>query len=160
MQSTYLSRRLFGCTRISLISAAVLVGTMLLPVKGAAQQTGNSQQPGSTPESPGMAEHAGMPTSLRELIQEAEQKNPQIAASLHAWQATRNVPKQASALPETQSPLVPADLAAIRREAYHGCLTRSQSRTQTPPTTSRRANVAIIVAVLTSLSFSRSSGSR
>jgi outer membrane protein TolC len=49
-----------------------------------------------------MAEHAGMPTSLRELIQEAEQKNPQIAALFHAWQASRNVPKQVSALPETQ----------------------------------------------------------
>jgi len=102
MQSTYLSRSLFGCTRISLISAAVLVGTMLLPVKGAAQQTGNSELPGSTPESPGMVEYAGMPTSLRELIQEAEQKNPQIGASFHASQASRNVPKQVSALPETQ----------------------------------------------------------
>jgi outer membrane protein TolC len=49
-----------------------------------------------------MAGHAGMPASLRELIQEAEQKNPQIAASFHAWQASRNVPKQVSALPETQ----------------------------------------------------------
>jgi cobalt-zinc-cadmium efflux system outer membrane protein len=102
MQSTYLSRSLFGGTRISLISAAVLVGTMLLPVTGTAQPTGYSQQPGSTPESPGMAEHAGMPTSLHELIQEAEQKNPQIAASFHAWQASRSVPKQVSALPETQ----------------------------------------------------------
>src|SRR5438105_1240134 len=102
MQSTYLSRSLFGCTRISLISVAVLVGTMVLPAKGTAQQTGNSQQSASTPESPGMAEHAGMPMSLRELIQEAEQKNPQIAASFHAWQASRNVPKQTSALPETQ----------------------------------------------------------
>ncbi len=102
MQSTYLSRSLFGCTRISLISAAVLLGTMLLPVTGTAQQTGHSQRPGSTPESPGMAEHAGMATSLRELEQEAEQKNPQIAASFHGWQAARNVPKQASALPETQ----------------------------------------------------------
>src|SRR5206468_12114401 len=35
-------------------------------------------------------------------IQEAEEKNPQIAASFHTWQASRNVPKQASALPETQ----------------------------------------------------------
>jgi outer membrane protein TolC len=75
---------------------------MMLPVKGTAQQTGNSQQPGSIPESPGMAEHAGMSTSLRELVHEAEQKNPQIAASFHAWQAARNVPKQVSALPETQ----------------------------------------------------------
>jgi len=49
-----------------------------------------------------MAEHSGTPTSLHELVQEAEQKNPQIAASFHAWQASRNVPKQVSALPETQ----------------------------------------------------------
>jgi outer membrane protein TolC len=75
---------------------------MLLPVRGTAQQAGNSQQPGSTPESPGMVEHEGMPTSLHELVQEAEQKNPQIAASFHAWQASRNVPKQVAALPETQ----------------------------------------------------------
>src|ERR1700680_1269414 len=102
MQSIYLSRSLFGCTRISLISAAVFAGTMLLPVTGTAQQTGNSQRPDLAPESPGMAGHAGMPASLRELIQEAEQKNPQIAASFHAWQASRNVPKEASALPETE----------------------------------------------------------
>ena len=103
MQSTYLSRSLFGCTPILLISAAAFVGTMLLPITGIAQQTGNSQQPGSTPESPGMVEHAGIAaTSLRELVREAEQKNPQIAASFHAWQAARNVPKQVSALPETQ----------------------------------------------------------
>jgi cobalt-zinc-cadmium efflux system outer membrane protein len=102
MQFTYLSRSLFGCTRISLISMAVLVGTMVLPDKGTAQQTGISQQSASIPESPGMAGHAAMPTSLRQLVQEAEEKNPQIAASFHAWQASRNVPKQVSALPETQ----------------------------------------------------------
>src|SRR5882762_5452895 len=102
MQSTFLSRGFFGCALISLISAAVLLGTILLPVKGTAQQTGNSQQPGLTPESPVMDEHAETSTSLHELMQEAEQKNPQIAASFHAWQASRNVPKQASALPETQ----------------------------------------------------------
>lgn len=62
--------------------------------------------------------------------------------------------------PFTHSPLAGANLVAVRREAHHGCLTRSQSRTQTPPTISRRANVAIIEAVLTSLFFSRWSGSR
>lgn len=102
MQSTYLSRSLFGCTRISLISAAVLVGTMLVPVKGTAQQTRNSSQPAPTSESPGMDEQAGKATSLRELIQEAERENPKIAASFHGWQAARNVSKQVSALPETQ----------------------------------------------------------
>jgi cobalt-zinc-cadmium efflux system outer membrane protein len=100
MQSTYSSRSLFGCARISLIGAALFV--VVLPLKGTAQQTGDSQQPGSPPDPPGMAEHAGTPSPLRELVEEAEQKNPQIAASFHAWQASRNVPKQVSALPETQ----------------------------------------------------------
>jgi cobalt-zinc-cadmium efflux system outer membrane protein len=101
MQPTYSSRSLFGCVRISLIGAALFVA--LLPLKGTAQQPGNCQQPGlSPPESPGMAKHAGTPSPLRELVEEAEQKNPQIAASFHAWQASRNVPKQVSALPETQ----------------------------------------------------------
>jgi cobalt-zinc-cadmium efflux system outer membrane protein len=97
MQSTYLSRSLFGRTRISLITATLFVGTLAL---AGAQEPASPQR--RTSESPGMAEHAGMATPLRELMQEAEQKNPQIAASFHAWQASRNVPKQASALPETQ----------------------------------------------------------
>ncbi len=100
MQSTYLSRSLFGCTRISFITSALFFGTLALAGNAGAQEP--TSPPRRTPESLGMAEHAGMPTSLRELIQEAEQKNPQIAASFHAWQASRNVPKQVSALPETQ----------------------------------------------------------
>jgi hypothetical protein len=48
MQSNYLARSLFGCTRISLISAALFVWTILFPVTGAVQQSGNSQEPGST----------------------------------------------------------------------------------------------------------------
>src|SRR5438034_4199260 len=102
MQFLDLSRSLFGRVRISLISAALLVLTLIVAVNGTAQHSANSQQADSAVESPGITEHAGTPTSLRELVQEAEQKNPQIAASFHAWQASRNVPKQASALPETQ----------------------------------------------------------
>ena len=37
--------------------------------------------------------------SLRELVQEAEQNNPTIGASVHAWQASTHVPPQARALP-------------------------------------------------------------
>src|SRR5438128_2431747 len=102
MQSIDLSRSFFGRIRISLISAALLIGTLLPAVNGTARQTGNSQPPSSTPESPGVGEHAGTPTSLHDLVQEAEQRNPRIAASYHGWQAARNVPKQVSALPETQ----------------------------------------------------------
>src|SRR6266566_1862741 len=90
MQSTGPSRGFLGCTRSSLIRATLILGTMALA---------RAQEP---PSSPTMAAHAGAPTSLRDLVQEAEQKNPQIAASFHAWQASRNVPKQVAALPETQ----------------------------------------------------------
>src|SRR5216684_3563503 len=100
MQSTYSSRSLFGCARISLITAALFVGTQALVGIASAEGPPSSQRP--VPESPAMAEHNAAPTSLRELTQEAEQKNPQIAASFHAWQASRHVPKQVSALPETQ----------------------------------------------------------
>src|SRR6202048_4142401 len=100
MQSTYLSRSLFGCARISLITVALFVGTLALTGNADAQETPSLQR--QVPESPAMAEHNAAPTSLRELTQEAEQKNPQIAASFHAWQASRNVPKQVSALPEIQ----------------------------------------------------------
>ena len=100
MQSIYLSRSLFGCSRISLITVALFVGSLALAGNAGAQEAPSSQRP--VPESPAMAEHNAGPTSLRELTQEAEQKNPQIAASFHAWQASRNVPKQVSALPEIQ----------------------------------------------------------
>jgi cobalt-zinc-cadmium efflux system outer membrane protein len=100
MRSMDLSRSLFGNARILFITVALFVGTIALAGNAGAQDPPSSQRP--TPESPGGAERAGMPTSLRELIQEAEQKNPQIAASFHEWQASRNVPKQVSALPETQ----------------------------------------------------------
>src|SRR5882724_2750016 len=100
MQSTYLSRSLFGCTRNSFIIAVLFVGTLAFAGNAGAQAPTSSQR--SVPESLAIAEHTAIPTSLRELVQEAEQKNPQIAASFHAWQAARNVPKQASALPEMQ----------------------------------------------------------
>ncbi len=100
MRSTHLSRSLFGCSRISFITAALFSGTLALAGNAGAQEPTDSQR--SVPESPAMAEHNAAPTSLRALTQEAEQKNPQVAASFHAWQASRNVPKQVSALPETQ----------------------------------------------------------
>src|SRR4029077_14064965 len=82
------------------VTAVLFFGTLSLAGNAGAQEPASPQRRPS--ESPGMADHAGIPTSLRELIEEAEQKNPQIAASFHAWQASRNVPKQVSALPETQ----------------------------------------------------------
>src|SRR6266536_689595 len=102
MQSIGLSRSSIRCTRISFFAVALLVGTSALPGNAGAQELPTPAKPAPTAESPALPEHAGPPTPLRELVQEAEHKNPQIAASFHAWQASRNVPKQVSALPETQ----------------------------------------------------------
>src|SRR5437868_7138268 len=102
MQSIGMSRRFFGCTRVLFITGALFVKMMALAGHAGAQEPPATPKPGTTAESPAMAEHGGVPVSLHELVREAEQKNPQIAASFHAWQASRNVPKQASALPETQ----------------------------------------------------------
>src|ERR1700687_3704222 len=98
MRSIALSRSLFGRDRISLIRAVLLAGAMLLAVNTIAQESGNS---GPQAPSAGM-EHKGTPTSLPELVREAEQKNPQIAAAYHGAKAARNVPRQVSAFPETQ----------------------------------------------------------
>ena len=93
MQSIGLSRGLLGCNRSAFTTVALFVGMM-----GPVGDAGAQEVLGAS----GMARHAAAPTALHELIQEAEQKNPQIAASIHAWQASRDVPKQVSALPETQ----------------------------------------------------------
>jgi len=103
MQSIALSRSLFGRARSFLIFASLVGGRMAL----AGNALGQEPPPpppiaAHGPEALPTAEHGRVTTSLHELIQEAEQKNPQITSSFHAWQASRDVPKQASALPETQ----------------------------------------------------------
>lgn len=99
MRSIALSRSLLGCARISSLRAVLLVGTTLVAANVRAQLTEPSQPPGSQ-SAP--REHQETPTSLRELVQEAEQKNPQIATAYHGAQAARYIPKQVSAFPETQ----------------------------------------------------------
>ena len=54
----------------------------------------------------------------------------------------------------------PGYFGVIPSESHHGYLTRHQSKAQTPPTISSRTSIAIMVALLASLSFSPSSGSR
>jgi hypothetical protein len=52
MQSTYLSRSLFGCTRISFIVAALFLGALALVGNAGAQEPPSPDR--RTPESPGM----------------------------------------------------------------------------------------------------------
>ena len=79
--------------------AVVLLHLLLLPARIAAQQT----PPPALAASQAEMAHANAPsTSLSELVKEAEQNNPEIAAAVHGWQAATHIPKQVSALPETE----------------------------------------------------------
>ncbi len=101
MQSKDFSRSLFG--RICISRATTLViAVMLLNIAVSAQQTENPHQSPPVSKPPSLGEHMGTPTNLPELVREVEQKNPQVSAALHGWQASGNISKQVSALPETQ----------------------------------------------------------
>lgn len=82
------------------IAKILLPGLMLLSSHSFGQQLPQTQPVMPSPM-PSM-EHTAPPTALRDLVAEAERANPEIAASYYTWQAAANVPKQASALPETQ----------------------------------------------------------
>jgi len=102
MQSIGLSRSVLGRIRSSFTIPVLFVGAALNGNAIAQEQPAPPPSVVSVPDDSTMTQDRGKPTALLELIQEAEQKNPQITASFHAWQASRDVPKQASALPETQ----------------------------------------------------------
>lgn len=95
------SRRPFGRRRILLISAVLVVGVILFSANGRAQETQTLQESLSF-KSPSIAEHAGMPASLLELVKEAEQNNPQIQASREGWKAAQQIPTQVSTLPDPE----------------------------------------------------------
>lgn len=75
-------------------AVAVYSGLVLLSDQATAQQPSVPQKPVPVASLP--------PTPIANLVKEAEQKNPEIAAAYHGWQAATNVPKQAAAFPETQ----------------------------------------------------------
>lgn len=82
------------------VAAAMCTGFVLFSLPAAAQEATPNQQPAEA--------HSEMPpmrapvTPLADLVSEAESNNPEIAAAYHGWQAATQVPKQVSALPETQ----------------------------------------------------------
>src|SRR6185437_15795441 len=47
--------------------------------------------------------HSETTVSLQDLLNEAEEKNPQIQAARQAWQSAEQVPRQVSALPDPQA---------------------------------------------------------
>ncbi len=78
-----------------------LLGMMLLASQLFGQQPPETQTARPAQVMPPM-EGNTPPTALRDLVAEAEHANPEIAASHHTWQAATNVPKQVSALPDTE----------------------------------------------------------
>jgi outer membrane protein TolC len=111
MKSRNLSRRLFGRGRILQISAALVAGTLVFTINGSAQETQTTQHP-SPPLI--MAEHGGPFTGLKELLDEAEQNNPQIQAARQGWQAAKQVPTQVSTLPDPQFNLQQVNVGSPR----------------------------------------------
>jgi outer membrane protein, heavy metal efflux system len=100
MNSAYMHRLTSGATRffVVVVVASVL---SLSPMTVKAQVTMDVPQTPAPMKDQG--QHAtASPIPLQELVREVERSNPEIAASLHMWQAAANVPKQASALPDTQ----------------------------------------------------------
>lgn len=86
-----------GIVRFFLLTAAL--AATIFPALGQTQAPSSQQVPVASEQQP----HAtAPPTPIRDLVQEAEHNNPEISASVHGWQAATHVPKQASALPETQ----------------------------------------------------------
>ena len=107
------SRSPFGRSRILQISAVLVVGSILFSIDGRAQETQALQE--SPPVKPSStAEHAGIRVSLRELVHEADQNNPQIQAARQGWQAAKQVPSQVSTLPDPQFNLQQVNVGSPR----------------------------------------------
>ena len=107
MKSARFNRIRSGCNHLFAIRRRVYCSLTLFSTLGvsalSAQNSAEPQRP--TPaaaQTEAVHEHAALSTPLRDLVQEAEHNNPQIGASVHAWQAATNVPRKVSALPETQ----------------------------------------------------------
>ncbi len=90
-----LSGRFFTFPLFALASSAAVLACLWYPLRASAQQSAPAQ-----PSSQAGMTHASVPASpLAELVKEAEQNNPEIAAAVHGWQASTHVQQQMSALP-------------------------------------------------------------
>jgi outer membrane protein, heavy metal efflux system len=87
------SRKRFFCklfVTLSTASVSVLSAQQSQPVPDALKQSGV------------VSRHTGAAVSIEELVREAEQNNPEIAAARRGYEAASQVAPQVSALPDTQ----------------------------------------------------------
>jgi outer membrane protein TolC len=75
-------------------------GIVLLLISSSMAQQG--QQSGIAGAGDPQSHSSALPVSLKDLIGEAEQNNPEIAVAEHGYAAATQVARQASALPDTQ----------------------------------------------------------
>ncbi len=100
MNSIYVNQFVSLAARLFVITALVF-GLAFCPANLSAQSAAD------LPQTPAPMNHqarnaAAAATPLQKLVEEVEHSNPEIAASVHAWKAATDLPKQASALPETE----------------------------------------------------------
>jgi len=77
----------------------IVVASAFAPLLPAQEQTVRSDSATSQQQE---HSHSKEITSLQDLLNEAEQSNPQISAARHAWEAAKQVPSQVSTLPDPQ----------------------------------------------------------
>jgi cobalt-zinc-cadmium efflux system outer membrane protein len=99
MNFAYMHRLKSGANRL-IVPVVVVSVLSVSPITVKAQATMDVPQTPAPMKVQGHA--AASPSPLQELVQEVERSNPEISAALHTWQAATNVPKQVSALPDTQ----------------------------------------------------------
>ena len=92
-------RLMSGATRF-FVTVVLASAVSLSPIRGKAQVT--TDVPQTPAPMKDQDKHAASPSPLPELVSEVERSNPEIAAALDTWQAATNIPKQASALPDTE----------------------------------------------------------
>jgi cobalt-zinc-cadmium efflux system outer membrane protein len=99
MKALYVFPRQLARARSRGVTLMRLGIVLLLVSSGIAQQ---SQQTGIAGADDPQAHGSTLPVSLKDLIGEAEQNNPEIAVAERGYAASTHVARQASALPDTQ----------------------------------------------------------
>ena len=88
--------------RVFLWSVLWLTG-VLVSAANAPGAFGQDQSNEALPSIPSQIKHVHQTVSpLRDLLNEAEQNNPQIAAARQGWEAAKQIPSQVSTLPDPQ----------------------------------------------------------
>jgi outer membrane protein, heavy metal efflux system len=88
--------------RVFTRSRACLLGLALLGTTSGLARPGSQEMGAQKPAKSSQAQNAAPPVSLNELINEATQNNPEIAAAERGYTASTHVARQRLALPDTQ----------------------------------------------------------